>query len=64
MEVKYELKYCEICGGLGMRRPQSSALYCEECARLLALRPLRGRGARRGPTRATPPPSRKDEVTA
>jgi hypothetical protein len=30
-----ELKYCERCGALGLRRPQSSATYCESCAQVL-----------------------------
>jgi hypothetical protein len=30
-----ELKYCERCGGLGVRRPGSADNYCERCARLL-----------------------------
>jgi hypothetical protein len=40
-----ELKYCERCGGLGLRRPHSSESYCQVCARLLAppVLALRGR---------------------
>ena len=34
--VTLELKYCERCGALGLRRPQSSETYCESCARLLS----------------------------
>jgi len=34
-----ELKYCERCGSLGVRRPDSAENYCEACARLLT-RPL------------------------
>ncbi len=30
-----ELKYCERCGALGLRRPQSSANYCGSCAQVL-----------------------------
>lgn len=28
-ETAYELKYCERCGSLGLRRCQSSETYCE-----------------------------------
>lgn len=46
-----ELKYCERCGALKVRRTGSTDNYCERCARLLtrqlsAFR-LFGRGARR-----------------
>lgn len=34
-ETKLELKYCERCGALGLRRSQSSESYCEPCGRLL-----------------------------
>jgi hypothetical protein len=42
-----ELKYCERCGGLGLRRPGSTDNYCEACARVLT-RQVRwmGRGRR------------------
>ncbi len=35
--VTLELKYCERCGALGLRRSQSSETYCGLCARLLTL---------------------------
>ena len=46
-----ELKYCERCGALKLRRSNSTDNYCKRCARLLtrqlsSLR-LAGRGARR-----------------
>jgi len=31
----YELKYCERCGSLGLRRSQSTGTYCEPCGRIL-----------------------------
>jgi ribosomal protein L37AE/L43A len=32
----YELKYCERCGGLGLRRSRSGLPYCSECEQLMA----------------------------
>jgi hypothetical protein len=31
----FELKYCERCGGLGVRRPHSGAAYCFGCAHMM-----------------------------
>lgn len=31
----YELKYCERCGGLGLRRSKSGPPYCCDCAQML-----------------------------
>jgi Zn-finger nucleic acid-binding protein len=31
-EIKIELKYCERCGGLWLRRIGSSEVYCVSCA--------------------------------
>ena len=31
-EVKIELKYCERCGGLWLRRAGDSQVYCAACA--------------------------------
>jgi hypothetical protein len=45
--IVLELKYCERCGGLGLRRPHSSETYCESCARLLLPPVLSLRGRRR-----------------
>jgi hypothetical protein len=49
--TRLELKYCERCGALKVRRVASTDNYCERCSRLLtrqlsAFR-LLGRGARR-----------------
>lgn len=33
--IAYELKYCERCGALGLRRACSSESYCEPCEKLL-----------------------------
>lgn len=34
-DVTYELKYCERCGSLGLRRSQSDETYCEPCGQIL-----------------------------
>jgi len=31
----YELKYCERCGGLGLRRSKSELPYCCECEQMM-----------------------------
>ncbi len=31
----YELKYCERCGGLGLRRSRTNAPYCCDCEQML-----------------------------
>ena len=31
-EVKIELKYCERCGGLWLRRRDTTEVYCVTCA--------------------------------
>jgi hypothetical protein len=33
--VAYELKYCERCGSLGLRRSQSGETYCGPCGQIL-----------------------------
>src|SRR5208337_4863901 len=44
----FELKYCERCGALGLRPPDSPANYCEPCARILFMLPTSlHRGLRR-----------------
>jgi ribosomal protein L37AE/L43A len=32
----YELKYCERCGSLGVRRTNSAKTYCEPCGQSLS----------------------------
>jgi ribosomal protein L37AE/L43A len=32
----YELKYCERCGSLRLRRAESAETYCEPCGQMLA----------------------------
>lgn len=32
----YELKYCERCGSLRLRRTASEGTYCEPCGQMLA----------------------------
>ena len=31
----YELKYCERCGGLGLRRDKSGLPYCDDCEQMM-----------------------------
>ncbi len=33
--ITYELKYCERCGSLGLRRLQSGEAYCGRCEQIL-----------------------------
>jgi hypothetical protein len=33
--ITYELKYCERCGSLGLRRCQSDEMYCAPCGQIL-----------------------------
>jgi len=35
-EVRFELKYCERCGGLFLRRPAETRVYCAGCTVRLA----------------------------
>ncbi len=35
MPDTYELKYCERCGSLRLRRSKSTENYCEPCERML-----------------------------
>lgn len=34
--IKFELKYCERCGTLKLRRTASESTYCHNCVQLLA----------------------------
>ena len=34
--IRYELKYCERCGTLKLRRIDSASTYCRRCETLLA----------------------------
>lgn len=34
-DITYELKYCERCGSLGLRRSQSGESYCKPCGQML-----------------------------
>jgi Zn-finger nucleic acid-binding protein len=47
-EMAVELKYCERCGGLWLRRPGQELVYCERCRAQKAalLQSGRGRTAR------------------
>lgn len=65
----YELKYCERCGALGLRRSDSAETYCEPCGQILinysfsgdALRRLR---FRRSKTKALTPSIAKRALQA
>ena len=48
--TKFELKYCELCGALGLRRAQSSENYCRSCEELLTQRVVAHHSSRRGRT--------------
>jgi hypothetical protein len=54
-EITYELKYCERCGSLGLRRSQSGETYCEPCGQLLTSYSLPGDPGRRSFLRRTKP---------
>jgi hypothetical protein len=47
--MKLQLKYCERCGSLRLRRADSGATYCQPCTELLDrfLFPLASAGQRR-----------------
>jgi len=49
--IKYELKYCERCGTLKLRRVASDNMYCSRCEGLLARYGLAGGKVKR--SRAT-----------
>jgi hypothetical protein len=44
-EIRVELKYCERCGGLGVRETDSGQIYCLDCQDKVAELPLSRRGA-------------------
>ena len=41
----YELKYCERCGGLGLRRSKSGQPYCVACEQMMHRFSLKARAA-------------------
>jgi len=43
-EIRVELKYCERCGGLGVRETDSGQVYCLDCQDKMAELPLSKRG--------------------
>ena len=63
----YELKYCERCGSLGLRRSQSAENYCEPCGQILTtyLPPAdwRRRSVVRQPGTEAPTPLKLQGVT-
>jgi Zn-finger nucleic acid-binding protein len=38
-EIQVELKYCERCGGLWLRRQEAKGVYCAPCRARLEARP-------------------------
>ncbi len=46
-EITYELKYCERCGSLVLRRSQSGETYCEPCGQILTSHSIPGDPGRR-----------------
>jgi hypothetical protein len=48
--TKFELKYCELCGALGLRRTKTSENYCRSCEALLTQRVVARHSIRRGPS--------------
>jgi hypothetical protein len=50
-EVQLELKYCERCGGLGLRPRGGQGLYCTACRIYLATLPNSGEATRSGKRR-------------
>jgi hypothetical protein len=48
--TKFELKYCELCGALGLRHTETSENYCRSCEELLTQRVVARHSSRRGPT--------------
>ena len=69
--TRLELKYCERCGALGLRRLESGDNYCEGCAQLLsqqasALRVMRHvrHGSRKSPRLARTSSPRRIGVPA
>ena|SRR5271156_4242005 len=46
-EQRVELKYCEGCGGLGVRECGGGQVYCDDCARKMAELPVSTTPSRR-----------------
>lgn len=55
--ITYELKYCERCGALGLRRSQSPDSYCESCGKILVNYSSAVETGRRSTTRALANPA-------
>lgn len=54
--IHMELKYCERCGGLLLRRSGSGTVYCRACTEQLRDFPQRTATAKRPPTSVKPAP--------
>jgi hypothetical protein len=46
-EQRVELKYCEGCGGLGIRECGGGRVYCDDCTRKMAELPVSKTASRR-----------------
>jgi len=46
-ETRVELKYCEGCGGLGIRECGGGRVYCDDCTRKMAELPVSKTASRR-----------------
>jgi len=44
--IQLELKYCERCGGLWLRRQGDGGVFCAKCVEVLTGRPALRRGGR------------------
>ncbi len=56
-DVTYELKYCERCGSLGLRRSQSGETYCQPCGQILNSYSIPGDHSRRSLPRTAESPA-------
>jgi hypothetical protein len=59
--ITYELKYCERCGALRLRRSESPETYCQPCEQVLFSLPLPD-GARPSKLLLRKPRTPKDEL--
>jgi len=59
--ITYELKYCERCGSLRLRRADSAETYCQPCEQVLFSLPLTG-GARQSKLLLRKPRNPKNDL--
>jgi uncharacterized Zn finger protein (UPF0148 family) len=55
--VYFQLKYCERCGGLWLRRDGTATPFCPNCERIMAALPARARRPERKIAPATGAPA-------